>query len=146
MIDIQHLMFDTIASGVATSRPDVCVTDVFDEGTASFPCITVEQKNNIPYRRMNTAASAENYATITFQVTAYSDKQDTAKSECLTLLNLVDGIIQEKGFRRTYLSEAFNISRTIFRRYARYEAIVRQPYVVDPDTANEKTVYEVYRR
>ena len=141
MIDIQHLMFDTISRGIEAIDPAICVTDVYNEQNAKFPCITVEQKNSVPYRRMNTADSAENYATVTFQVTAYSDRMDTAKMECLDLLKMVDTIIQGKGFRRTHLSEAFNISRTIFRRYARYEAIVRAPI-----QSGEDTVYEIYRR
>ena len=141
MIDIQHLMFDTISRGIEAIDPAICVTDVYNEQNAQFPCITVEQKNSVPYRRMNTADSAENYATVTFQVTAYSDRMDTAKMECLDLLKMADTIIQGKGFRRTHLSEAFNISRTIFRRYARYEAIVRAPI-----QSGEDTVYEIYRR
>ena len=146
MIDCQNLMFNTIADGVATVRPDVVVTDMYNEKNAVFPVITVEQKNSIPLRKTNTLESAENYTTITFQITVYSDKQGTAKSECLDLLKLADGIIQQQGFRRTHLSEPFNISRTIFRRYARYEGIVREPYTVNENTDNEKTIFEVYRR
>lgn len=141
MINVENMVFDLICTGVQAVKPEVNVEKQYVEETAIFPCITVQQKNNIPLRRMNTADSAENYTTVTFQITAYSDKVDTSQSECLDLLNLVDGIIQGKGFRRTYISEPFNISRTITRRYSRYEAIIRAPIKVGNDT-----VYQVYRR
>ena len=37
MIDIQHLMFDTISRGIEAIDPAICVTDVFNEQNAKFP-------------------------------------------------------------------------------------------------------------
>jgi len=141
MIDIENMVLDLVATGVATADPSVNVTSAFVEEAATFPCITVRQKNSIPVKRMNTADSAENYTTVTIEITAYSDKQNKSQSECRKLLNLVDGIITGKGFERIYLSEAFNVNRTITRRYARYRGIIRAPYKIGDDT-----IYEVYRR
>lgn len=141
MIDVENMVLDLVANGLTALQANVNVTSAFVEEAASFPCITVRQKNSIPVKRMNTADSAENYTTVTFEITAYSDKKNKSQSECRYLLNLVDGIITEKGFERIYLSEAFNVNRTITRRYARYRAIIRAPITVGNDT-----IYEVYRR
>jgi len=141
VIDVENMIMDRMVKGLAESYPSANVTSAFVEEEAIFPTVTVRQKNSIPLRRMNTADSAENYATIIIEVTVYSSRQDKSQSECRKVIGLADGIMQEIGFRRIYLSENFNLSRTLTRRYARYEAIIRAPMEIGDDT-----VYEVYRR
>lgn len=141
MIDIENMVFDRVSKGLEERFPEANVTSAFVEEEAIFPCVTVRQKNCVPLRRTNTVESAENYATVTFEITFYSDKRDRSQSESRKLMGLTDEIMQEIGFRRIHTSEAFNISRTLTRRYTRYEAIIRSPIEKDGDT-----IYEVYRR
>lgn len=141
MIDIENMVTARIIDGLAESYPSANVTNAFVEEAATFPSVTVRQKGNVPYRRMNTADSAENYSTISFEITVYSSQLDTSQDECRTVLNLADDIMQDIGFRRTYMSEPFNLNRTLTRRYCRYEAIIRQPIEIGNDT-----IFEVYRR
>lgn len=141
MIDIENMIMDRLITGLGESYPSANVTSAFVEEEAVFPSVTVRQKNNVPLRRMNTADCAENYSVITYEITVYSSKRDQSQSECRKVLNLADGIMQDIGFRRIYMSENFNLSRTLTRRYARYEAIIRAPMEIGDDT-----VYEVYRR
>lgn len=141
MIDIENMIMDRLTTGLGESYPSANVTSAFVEEEAVFPSVTVRQKNNVPLRRMNTADCAENYSVITYEITVYSSKRDQSQSECRKVLNLADGIMQDIGFRRIYMSENFNLSRTLTRRYARYEAIIRAPMEIGEDT-----VFEVYRR
>jgi hypothetical protein len=135
------MIMDRLTTGLGESYPSANVTSAFVEEEAVFPNVTVRQKNNVPLRRMNTADCAENYSVITYEITVYSSKRDRSQSECRKVLNLADGIMQDIGFRRIYMSENFNLSRTLTRRYARYEAIIRAPMEIGEDT-----VFEVYRR
>ena len=141
MIDIENMIMDRLTTGLGESYPSANVTSAFVEEEVVFPSVTVRQKNNVPLRRMNTADCAENYSVITYEITVYSSKRDQSQSECRKVLNLADGIMQDIGFRRIYMSENFNLSRTLTRRYARYEAIIRAPMEIGEDT-----VFEVYRR
>lgn len=143
MIDVENMVMDHIISVMASSATysGANVTSAFVEEEAIFPTVTVRQKNNTPLRRTNTAASAENYSTIQYEITAYSSRMDASKSECLEILKICDAAMADIGFRRIHLSEPFNVSRTLTRRYARYEAVVRAPY----ESGND-TVFEVYRR
>lgn len=141
MIDVENLVKNTLIDGLAVTYPSANVTNSFVEEAAVFPSVTVRQKGNTPYRRMNTADSAENYSTVSFEVAVFSVKMDESQDECKDVLMLVDDIMQDIGFRRTYMSEGFNLNRTITRRYCRYEAIIRQPIEVGNDT-----IFEVYRR
>ena len=141
MIDVENMVTDLIIAGLSTGYASANVTSAYVEEAAKYPCVTVRQVNSIPLKRMNTADSAENYTTVYFEITAYSDKKDKGQSECRSLLKLVDGYITAKGFERTYLSEVFNRNRSITWRYARYRAVIRAPITIGNDT-----VYEVYRR
>lgn len=149
MIDVENLVIDAVYNGVTTVHPNLPVTKGFIEENAEFPCIVIRETNNVPVQRMDTDNCAENYSRLTYQVDVYSDKADTARSECRDLLNLVDGIMQSMKFRRIYMNEALNIERSIFRQYARYAVIVREGVTTTTGTGNEQvttTTFQMYRR
>ena len=149
MIDVENLVFDTVFNGVRAVYSDMNVTKGYIEEIAKFPCIVVRETNNVPVQRMNTDDCAENYTQITYQIDVYSDKQGTARSECRTMMNLVDGIMQGMKFRRTHMNEPLNIKRTVFRQYARYTAIVGKGVttttIVDGKEVTT-TTFQMYRR
>lgn len=149
MIDVENLVFDTVYSGFATQKPGVEVNKGFIEETAVFPCVVVRETNNVPVKSMNTDDCAENFTRVTYQVDVYSDKDGTARSECRELLKVADDIMQSMKFYRTHMSEPLNISRSIFRQYARYTVIVGKGITTvsgEGDNAVETTTFQLYRR
>ena len=149
MIDVENLVIDTVINGVQAVYANLSVTQGFNEEMAVFPCIVVRETNNAPVQRMDTDDCAENFSRLTYQVDVYSDKKDTARSQCRELLNLVDGIMQGMKFRRINMSEPLNVNRTIFRQYARYTVIVGKGVTTvtgSGDEAATTTVYQMYRR
>ena len=143
MIDIESKVVDTIFNAVKdnSAYPDADVTTGFDETTATFPCVVVEEVNNSPYRRMDTDDCAENYTRLTYEVSVYTDNLNSAKTTGKDILNIADNALQGLKFRRIHKNKPLNISRTTFRQYARYEVIVSKPITVGDDT-----VYQFYRR
>ena len=146
MINIESLVFDTVCTQLSTSHPEANISDGYYERMATYPNLVVIATGNVPYQSANTDDCAENCTRVTFQLEATSNKTGTARSECVKLLADADTVMQSMKFRRTYMSEPQNIDRTIWRRYARYEAIVGKPYKVNEGQQNEKTVYQMYRR
>jgi hypothetical protein len=146
MIDIENLVFDTVYTGLHTSYPNANISSGYDEENAIFPAVVVRQTNNQPYREANTDDCAENYTRVTFEIEVFSDKESTGRSECKELLIAADDIMQSMKFRRIHLNRPINIDRTLWRQYARYEVIVGKPVTYDAGTANERTVYQMYRR
>lgn len=149
MIDVENLVFDTVYNGVQNVRQGVAVTKGYIEENATFPCVVVRETNNVPVEDTNTDPCAENYTRLTYQIEFYSDKVGTARSELRTLLNLVDGIMQNMKFRRTYMSEPFNINRTVYRQYARYTVIVAKGVETVSGEGQQQTTtttFQVYRR
>ncbi len=141
MIDIESKVVDTVFNAVKAEYPNADVTTGFDERTATFPCVVVEEVDNVPVERMNTDDCAENYSRITYEINVYTDNANTAKTVGKAILGVIDNAMQGMKFSRTRKSEPFNISRTIFRQYGRYFVIVGKPVEIDGNT-----VYQMYRR
>lgn len=142
MIDVYSMVFDTIYTGLQTGHSDANISSGYIEESAKFPAVVVEEIGNEPYMRMATDNNCENYALLTYEVSVYSDKKDTARSECAALIAAVDDIMQNTmKFQRIRKNRPINISRTIYRQYARYEVVVREG-----QTIGQNTVYQMYRR
>ena len=141
MINIESKIVDTVFNAVKTAFPDADITTGYDEKTAIFPCVVVEEVDNVPYRRTNTDDCGENYSRITFDISVYTDNKDNAKTVGKSILEIVDTEMQGLKFRRMRKNKPVNIDRTIFRQYARYDVIVSKPTEI-----NGNTVYNLYRR
>lgn len=143
MIDIESKIVDTIYNAVKANNayPDADITTGYDEKTAIFPCVVIEEVENTPYRRTNTDDCSENHARISYEVSVYTDSKDHAKTEGKAILDIVDNALQGLKFRRVRKNKPLNISRTIFRQYGRWEVIVGKPI-----TVGNNTVYQMYRR
>ena len=148
MIDVENLVLDTVINGVHTVHADLDVSKGFIEETAIYPCIVVREVNNVPLKRTNTESCAENYTTLIYQVDVYSDKAGEQRSECRSLLSLVDEYMVGMGFYRTYMSEALNIKRSVFRQYTRYSVIVDKGVTTVTGEGNDQvttTTFHTYR-
>ena len=143
MIDIESKIVDTIYNAVKANNayPNADVTTGFDEKTATFPCVVVEETNNAPYRRANTDNCSENYTRLTYEVSVYTDNANSAKTTGKAILDIVDNALQGLKFRRIHKNKPLNINRTLFRQYGRWEVIVSKPVSV-----GNNTVYRMYRR
>lgn len=141
MIDIESKVFDTVYNAVIAVYPKADVTTGFDEHTATFPCVVVKETDNAPYRKSATDDCSENHSRISYEVSVYTDDEHIAKTEGKKILGIVDTAMQGLKFRRLRKNEPLNISRTIFRQYARWEVIVGKPVVNGDDT-----IYQMYRR
>jgi len=141
MIDIQSKVVDTIYTAVITQYPNADITTGYDPKNAVFPCVVVEEIDNVPYRRTITDDCPENYSRITYEVSVYTDNQDSAKTDGRKILDIIDTALAGLKFRRIRLNRPLNIGRTIFRQYMRSDVIVSKPV-----TVGDKTVYQMYRR
>lgn len=146
MIDIESLVFDTVYNQLSQQFPDADISSGYDEEKAGHLNVVIRQMNSMPYQASATDDCSENHVRVSFEAEVTCDKEGTARSECKAVLKAVDDIMQGMKFRRTYMPQPVNIDRTKFRQYARYEAIVGKPIVYDAGTANERTVYQMYRR
>ena len=67
---------------------------------------------------------AERFATLMYEVNVYSDKASGKKTECRSIMKVVDDMMYQRNFRRISLSPIPNMENaTIYRLVARYVAI-----------------------
>lgn len=141
MIDIESKVVDTIFNAVKAAYPNADITTGFDEKTAIFPCVVVEEIDNSMYRKSATDECAENHARIEYEVSVYTNSENVAKTEGKEILGIVDTALQGLKFRRIRKNKPLNTQRTLFRQYGRWAVIVGKPVTVDG-----KDVYQMYRR
>lgn len=142
MIDILSKVVDTVYNAVITEYPNINVTTGYDPKNATFPCVVIEEIDNVPYRNTATDDCVENYSKLTYEVNVYTNSQGSAKTEGRAIIQIVDAALaDELKFRRIRFNKPLNVGRTIFRQYIRSEVIVSKP---EDDGSN--TVYRLYRR
>ena len=141
MIDIESKVVDTIFNAVTAVYPNADVTTGFDEDNAVFPCVVVEEIDNASYRKTTTDDCCENHARVQYEISVYTNRQSTAKTDGKAILAIVDTALQGLKFRRIRKSKPLNISRTVFRQYGQWEVVVSKPIV-----SGEDTIYQMYRR
>ena len=142
MIDILSKVVDTVYNAVITEYPNINVTTGYDPKNATFPCVVVEEIDNVPFRNTITDDCVENHSRLTYEVNVYTNSQDSAKTDGRKIIETVDAALAEElKFRRLRFNKPLNIGRTIFRQYIRSEVIVSKP-----EADGNNVVYWLYRR
>lgn len=140
MIDVEHIVFDTVYNAVSTAHPTATITSVPVEEFASFPTVTLMEIDNRTYSKSLDEANHEHHATITYEANVYTDNQVGRKTEAKAILDTVDMTMQSMGFVRTLTTALPTVDRTLYRLYARYRVIV-----AEGETIGDDTVYQTYR-
>ena len=124
MIDIQSEIFNEIANAVRKDYPNTFITGEYIRTPPSFPCISVEERNNVPLRSTQTTSSLENHTVLMYEINVYSNKTSGRRGECVQLMEVVDKTFAKLGFSRRMMDSVANIEdATIYRLVARYEAV-----------------------
>ena len=125
MIDVENEIFNYVATQVRKVYPGMYMVGEYVKSPSKFPCISLIETDNQVYTASRDSSNTENHAVVMYEVNVYSNKSSGKKSECKTLIALVDSLMQNLGFTRTVLTPVPNeADATIYRMTARYRAIV----------------------
>lgn len=131
MIDIENEIFSTVSEAVRKKYPKIYMTGEYIKVPPSFPCISLVEADNQIYRNTRTTESNENHVQVLYEVNVYSNKKTGRKTECKTIIALIDDLMLKLGFTRTLLQPIPNEEdATIYRMVARYRAIVSKEKVI----------------
>lgn len=124
MIDIENQVFTPIAKALRKQFPGVTVSSSYVHAPKGFPHVSlVEQDNYLSVEHLDTN-EAERFATLMYEVNVYSDKASGKKTECRSIMKVIDDMMYQRNFRRISLSPIPNMENaTIYRLVARYVAI-----------------------
>jgi len=127
MIDCESEIFGAVAQKVRAIYPGMYMTGEYIRAPASFPCVSIEEKNNAVWRNSRDTSSNENHVTVMYEINVYSNKRNGRKAECKAIASVVDDAMKSLGFTRTMLNPIPNLAdATIYRMTGRYTAIIEQ--------------------
>ena len=131
MIDVEKELFTLVATEVRKKFPRIYMTGEYVPAPPSFPCASVVEADNTPVRRTQSSDSAENHATLLYEVNIYSNKKAGKKTECRAIAAVIDEVFQRLGFERVLLRPVDNVAdATIYRMIGRYRAVVSENNVI----------------
>ena len=131
MIDIENEVFNSVATEIRAEYPDIYVVGEYVKTPPKFPCISLVEMDNQSYQRTEDSGSAENHASVMYEVNIYSNKTTGKKFECKEIAALIDERMLALGFARTMLQPIPNgDDATIYRMVGRYSAIISKNKVI----------------
>ena len=125
MIDIENEVFDRVAKRVREQFPDIFMVGEYVKSPSSFPAVSLMEMDNAPLESTVDSGSNENHVNVMYEVNVYSNKTTGKKSECKTIIALIDQEMTAMGFVRSTLTPVPNeYDSTIYRMVGRYRAAV----------------------
>lgn len=131
MIDVENEIYSIVSKAVRSKYPKIYMAGEYIKVPPSFPCVSLIEADNQVYRNTRTTDSNENHVQVIYEVDVYSNKKTGRKSECKTILALIDTLMINLGFTRTILTPVPNEEdATVYRMVARYRAIVSKEKII----------------
>lgn len=147
MINIENYVLTKLSEAILRKYPKAVVLGDYLEKMASFPTVTVTEIENTTLRRMQDAEPVEHYARVTYEVNVYCNDRVGKKEACKAIIGICDDVMLGMKFvkTRTRRLPAIDHTRTVYRMYTRYTAVVDEGTVELDGDGNEITVYRTYR-
>ena len=125
MIDIENEVFDRVAKRVREQFPNIFMVGEYVKSPSSFPAVSLMEMDNSNREDTADSGSNENHVNVMYEVNVYSNKTTGKKSECKTIMALIDEEMTAMGFVRSTLTPVPNeYDSTIYRMVGRYRAAV----------------------
>lgn len=131
MIDIENEIYTAVEMAVKAVYPEVFMVGEYVLAPASFPCVSLAEVYNSVYRPSSTNEEIENHVILTYEANVYSNRTKGKKSQCKTIMSIIDEKLCEIGLTRNFLQAVPNIlDSTVYRMYARYQCIADKNSVI----------------
>jgi len=119
MIDCENEVYTRVARVLREKFPGIDIAGEYVNAPSVFPHVSITQSDNAVISAKMTG-SAE-FAQVMFEVNVYSNKTEGRKSECKSIMNVIDEILFRMNFKRLALTPVPNMEdATIYRLVARY--------------------------
>lgn len=132
MIDAENEIYDRVADRLRETFDGIGVAGEFVLSPSQFPFVSIVEADNAPLQKTQTSTSAENHATLMYEINMYSNRAKGKKAECKSIAGVIDEEMAAMGFTRMMLEPIPNArDATIYRMVSRYLAVI----------SKDKTVY-----
>lgn len=125
MIDIENQVFTKVVTAIKVDYPTIAAYGETVAAPAVFPAVTIEEADNHVYEKTQSSDHIENHAGLMYEINVYSNLATGKKSQCKSIMKLIDAEMSELGFTRTMSGSVKNLNDvTIYRMVSRYKGIV----------------------
>jgi hypothetical protein len=142
MIDIENVVFNTVATALRTAFPGIFVSGEATPSPSSFPAATIVEMDNTTHISTLGTEMVEKHADLMYQVEVYSNLSSGKKTQCRSIMSAIDTQMMNMGFVRTSSGpqDIPNADTTKYRMVARYRGVVGKTIAGTADK------YQIYRR
>ena len=121
MIDCEAKVFQACADAFRATYPNGYITPEYVPQPPKFPAASVVEMDNNVDERATDNGRIENAVNVMYQVDVYSNKNTGKKAQAKEIIALIDGVLAQYRFVRTYCNPVQNFAdATIYRMTARY--------------------------
>ena len=122
MIDYQNQIYTAIATGLRESVDGITVTGSVSDDAPSFPCVQIEETNNVPIEIDN---HEPYYAALTYRIRIWTNSGSSRIADARKILSVVDSIVEPMNFtRRTYVPQNGLYNNSAYRIDTTYAVAV----------------------
>ena len=125
MTDIENIIINRITNVLeAAGYHDILKSD-YEDVPSEFPCVFFHQFDSYEHTEQHSSSRENNFDTVVFEGDIYSNLNNGAKSECKTIMQLIDAEMVSLGFSRT-TNQPLKPTSDMYkaRRFVRYRANV----------------------
>lgn len=123
MIDYEDAIFNAASSALRTEFPTIKIVGVeLTSDPSQFPAVSIVQTNSKIDKRYSTFEKVDNVASEEYKVDAYSnlESQKDAKKQTKRIIAIVDGVMANFEFIRTFCQPIPSADAKTTRHVARY--------------------------
>lgn len=121
MIDHEEQMYDLVSGKLREAFPDIFVTwRQLENMPESFPMVVFYQLDNTVLENMSTFDEVENANRETYQIDVYSNLAVGREKEIKSILKVINEVMAEEFYVRTFDQPIPTYNSTIAKRVARY--------------------------
>ena len=121
MIDCEAKVFQACADAFRAAYPNGFISPEYVPQPPKFPAASVVEMDNNVDERATDNGNIENAVNVMYQVDVYLNKNTGKKAQAKEIIALIDGVLAQYRFVRTYCNPVQNFAdATIYRMTARY--------------------------
>lgn len=123
MIDVESQIYTPIAEALRKAFPEINVSGEYVKAPSSFPHVSIVEQDNYPTPEHMSNGDREKFATLMYEVNVYSNKAIGKKTQCRSIMKVIDDLMYQFNFTRISMSPIPNLENaSIYRLVARYRA------------------------
>lgn len=123
VIDYQPQIFTVVADSLEQAFPGIKVTGEISDQTPEFPCVQIDEQQNIPTLPDN--GPSTQYAIIQYRVRVLTNRKSGRKEQARKIMAHIDTVMESYNLiRKSYAAQSGLYTNSAYRIDATYEAVI----------------------